>query len=366
MTLRHTAASSLLVAMIGCADNPPGGVSGSGRGGYGGSDPSSGAAGVAGSGGGAGFGGTPTDGATTTTSGTSTTTSGGGSAGTGSSAGVGGSAGSGGNSDDGGGAGSSIDSGTPPPADAGPSDIPTPTGSCPAFVQGDVTFNPVGGARKVAITMTDASRTIGGGPLIFYWFATGSNPTEAQRGLPLAQVTAAGGIVVAPYDVAGAGTYPWLSQLAQHDALFDEVLGCAVRMTHISATRIHAVGFSAGALMTTHLSFARSKYLASVATYSGGAMGTFQESNNKFAAMIMTGGPTDIVVNNFFTSSQQWQQTLKDAGHFAMFCNHGGGHSIPSRLVPGVWQFFVDHPYGRAPSPYQGHIPATIAPPCVE
>jgi poly(3-hydroxybutyrate) depolymerase len=241
-----------------------------------------------------------------------------------------------------------------------------PTGPCPDFVQGDVTFQPAGGMRKVAITMTDASRTISGGPLVFYWFATTSSPIEARRGLPLADVTAAGGIVVAPYDVPNAGTYPWLSQLTQHDALFDEVLACAVQKTKISTARVHALGFSAGALMTTHLSFARSKYLASVATYSGGAMGQFQETNNKFAAMIMTGGMGDIVVNNFYTSSQAWQKTLKDAGHFAMFCDHGGGHSIPTRLVPGVWQFFVDHPYGRVPSPYQGHLPAAIAPPCVE
>jgi hypothetical protein len=49
-----------------------------------------------------------------------------------------------------------------------------------------------------------------------------------------------------------------------------------------------------------------------------------------------------------------------------MFCDHGGGHSLPTRLVPGVWQFFVDHPYGRVPSPYVGNIPAGIAPPCIE
>ncbi len=241
-----------------------------------------------------------------------------------------------------------------------------PTGACPDFVQGDVMFNPVGGARRVSLILTDAARTTAGGPLVFYWFATGSSPVEARRGLPIPQVTAAGGIVVAPYDVPGAGMFPWLSQLSQHDALFDEVLACAVQKTKISTTRVHALGFSAGALMTTHLSFARSKYLASVATYSGGAMGTFQEPNNKFAAMIMTGGMADIVVNNFYTSSQEWFQNLKTNGHFAMFCDHGGGHSIPLRLVPGVWQFFVDHPYGRVPSPYQGHLPSSIAPPCIE
>jgi hypothetical protein len=244
-------------------------------------------------------------------------------------------------------------------------DIPQPKGTCPEFKQGDVTFNPPGGARMVAMAMGASAQTMSG-PLIFYWYATGSSIAEAGRGLPLNEVTAAGGIVVAPYDVAGAGVFPWLSQLQQHDDLFDEVLACAVQKTKIDVKRIHSVGFSAGALMTTHLSYSRSKYMASVATYSGGATGMFQEMNNKFAAMIMTGGAGDIVVNDFFMSSQAWQKTLKDAGHFAMLCNHGGGHSIPTQLVPGVWQFFVDHPYGKNPSPYAGHIPSTIAPPCVE
>ncbi len=355
MTLRQTLVSSLFVAVIaGCSESAEG-VMGPSQGGSG----SRGSGGSAGAGaGGTGAGGTGITG----TAGTGGSAATGGSAGT-DSAGTGGSTGS----KDGGTAGSSADGGTPlPPPDGGPADIPMPTGACPDFEQGDVTFNPAGGTRKVAMTLSDASRTVNGGPLIFYWYATGSNPTEARRGLPIAEVTSAGGIVVAPYDVAGAGTFPWLSQLTQHDALFDEVLACAVQKTKISAARIHALGFSAGALMTTHLSFARSKYMASVATYSGGAKGEFQETNNKFAAMIMTGGMNDIVVSNFYTSSQQWFQTLKTGGHFAMFCDHGGGHSIPARLVPGVWQFFVDHPYGRVPSPYQGHLPAAIAPPCIE
>lgn len=247
-----------------------------------------------------------------------------------------------------------------------PGGLPTPAGACPEFQAGEATFNPPGGARQVMISMTDAAKTRRG-PLIFYWYATGSSVAEAARGLPLAAVTAAGGIVVAPHDVAGAGTFPWLQNLTRHDALVDEVVACALRNTMIDSRRIHTVGFSAGALMATHLSYARSKLLASVAAYSGGAAGMFQEQSNKFPVLIFTGGPNDIVVQNFFQSSQAWQTTLKDAGHFTLFCNHLGGHSIPTRLVPGVWQFFQDHPYGTAPSPYAGgKVPGSLAPPCVE
>ena len=177
----------------------------------------------------------------------------------------------------------------------------------------------------------------------------------------MSDVTADGGIIVAPYDVPAAGAFPWLSQLSEHDALFDEVLACAVQKTKISTKRIHSLGWSAGGLMTTHLSFARSKYMASIATYSGGATGMFQEMNNKFAAMILAGGPGDQLVLDFYTSSMGWQGVLKQAGHFAMFCDHGGGHSIPTRYVPAVYQFFKDHPYGTNPSPYAGKIPSALS-----
>jgi poly(3-hydroxybutyrate) depolymerase len=228
-------------------------------------------------------------------------------------------------------------------------------------------FTPAaGGTRKVALTMGSTSKS--GGPLIVYWYATGSSPTEVSRGLPMSTVSAAGGVVAAPYDPNTSDSFPWISHTSDHEALFDEILACAAQKTSISTARVHAAGFSAGGLMTTALSYDRSKYLASVATYSGGNPGTFQEMNNKFAAMIMTGGTSDNVFGqDFYTGSKNWQTTLKNAGHFAMFCDHGGGHMIPSKLVPGVFQFFLDHPYGTNPSPYAGgKIPTTINPPCIE
>ncbi len=259
----------------------------------------------------------------------------------------------------------------PPPSGPGPA-LPTPSGTCPEFKNGTATFTPkTGGTRTVTITMTDAASTKHG-PLILYWYATGSSPAEASYGLPISQVTAAGGIVVAPSDVAGAGSFPWLSQLSQHYDLADEIVACAAQKTGFDHARIHTVGMSAGGLMATQLSFARSSYLASVAAYSGGTNAglnpPFQKQSNKFAVMAMTGGTNDNVFGqDFFAGSKAWQSQLKAAGHFAMLCDHGGGHTIPVKLVPGVFQFFMDHPYGRVPSPYAGgKIPGAISPPCAE
>ncbi|HEY0710952.1 MAG TPA: hypothetical protein VGG33_29385, partial [Polyangia bacterium] len=259
-----------------------------------------------------------------------------------------------------------LDAGTGSDAGTGGPVLPQPAGACPDFRDGTLTFNPPGGQRTVTVTMSEAAATKSG-PLIFYWHATGSSFAEAQVGLPLAQITAAGGIVVAPHDVPMAGVFPWLNNLERHDDLFDEVVGCAIKTTRIDPRRIHAVGFSAGALMTTHLGFSRANTLASIATYSGGTNQRFPSmAHHKFAAMIMTGGRGDIVVQNFFNSSTQWQETLKQAGHFTLFCDHGGAHTIPRTLVPGVWQFFLDHPFGQTTSPYAGKLPAAIAPPCEE
>ncbi|MET0595557.1 MAG: hypothetical protein ABW133_22850, partial [Polyangiaceae bacterium] len=250
-----------------------------------------------------------------------------------------------------------------------PTEIPTPVGACPDFVNGDVTFNP-GTARTATITMNASSS--GNGPLIVYWHSTNNDATEALRALNVAAVTAAGGIIVAPHDPNYPGdSFPWLNHFADHDALFDEIFACAVQKKKVHPGRVHALGFSAGGLMTTHLSFARSKYLASIAAYSGGNVEDapmFQDMNNKFPAMLITGGlakdtfDTGTMVVNFHTMTQAWQSTLKSAGHFAMLCDHGGGHVLPSNAVKdGIVQFFVDHPYGTNPSPYAGgKIPSAL------
>jgi hypothetical protein len=252
---------------------------------------------------------------------------------------------------------------------ASPADIPTPKGACPDFVDGDVSFNP-GTTRKATITMSAAST--GNGPLIVYWHSTSNDATEALRALNVSAVTAAGGIIVAPHDPNYPGDpFPWLNHYADHNAFFDEIYACAVQKKMVHPGRVHALGFSAGGLMTTQLSFERSKYLASIAAYSGGLTGAapmFQDMNNKFASMIITGGPMDTygtgtTVVNFHTMSQGWQTALKNAGHFAMLCDHGGRHALPSSAVKdGIVQFFVDHPYGTNPSPYAGgKIPSAIS-----
>jgi poly(3-hydroxybutyrate) depolymerase len=254
--------------------------------------------------------------------------------------------------------------------------IPTPTGTCPTFANGDVTFSPAGiPARHATVYMTDAAATLHG-PLIVYWYATGSSTQEAaySLGATLATIEAAGGIVVAPDADPTAGEFEWFivngSPKLDDFQVADEIVGCAAKTTGIDTTHIHSMGMSAGALQTTAVSFMRSAYIASVATYSGGMppgfMPTTENPANKFAALIFDGGSTDDVFGvDFQAASQLYLTTLQAAGHFAAICDHGMGHSIPLDAAPSVAMFFQANGFGVSPSPYANGLPASFPSYCM-
>jgi hypothetical protein len=249
--------------------------------------------------------------------------------------------------------------------------IPTPTGACPTFANGTVTFSPAGiPARQAQIYMSSAAQTMHG-PLLFYWYATGSSTAEAEYslGATLATIEATGGIVVAPVADPNAGEFEWYvangSPKLDDFLVADEIVGCAAKSTLIDPTHIHSMGMSAGALQTTAFSFIRSSYLASVTTYSGGMppgyVPTIQNPANKFAAFIFDGGSTDDVFGvDFEAASETYQSTLKASGHFAPICDHGMGHAIPLAAAPSVALFFQANGFGVSPSPYAGGLPASF------
>lgn len=250
-----------------------------------------------------------------------------------------------------------------------PAYIPTPTGPCPTFQEGTLTFRPAGiPARNVRIWMSSAATT-SDGPLIFYWHGTGSQPSEAATGIGTTQlnaIKAQGGIVAAPERDPSSGTFPWfyVTSTSRDDdfRVADEVLACAIQKVGVDVSRIHSMGMSAGGLNTTQMSYRRSGYIASVATYSGGRMNSIptQDPSNKFASMIFHGGSSDVVVISFQTASQNYYNDLKSKSQFATICNHNNGHSIPLDARAAVWQFFQAHPFGTVPSPYAGGLPSSM------
>lgn len=247
--------------------------------------------------------------------------------------------------------------------------LPKPTGTCPEFLDGTLTFRPANmPARAVRIWISDAAKTADG-PLVFYWHGTGSQPAEAITGIGTPQIDAIkaqGGIVAAPAHDPAAGTFPWfyVQSTSRDDDLrvADEVLACAIQKVGIDVRRIHSMGMSAGGLNTTQMSYRRSGYIASAVTYSGGRLSPVptQDATNKFGAMIFHGGPTDVVGISFQTASQNYSNDLKSKSQFAMICNHGGGHTIPLSARAAVRQFLQDHPFGTVPSPYAGGLPLSM------
>ncbi|MDQ3341894.1 MAG: hypothetical protein M4D80_42650 [Myxococcota bacterium] len=261
-----------------------------------------------------------------------------------------------------------------PPA-VGTPRVPAATGPCPTIVPGDVTFAPAGiPPRKVKLTF-DPAKASELGPLVIYWHATGSQPAEATYalGATATTITNTGGVIAAPYSDPAAGQFEWYvvngSPKLDDFVLADEIVACLA--PRIDDTHVHSMGMSAGALQTTALSFARSTYVASVATYSGGMPDGFSPANqdpaNKFAALIFMGGTSDNVFGlDFKAASERYRSTLSQGGHFAAICDHGKGHEIPLDAAPSVAAFFAAHGYGVTPSPYAGGLPATFPSYCAK
>jgi predicted esterase len=280
----------------------------------------------------------------------------------------------------------SLDSSSPPPLDGSASSdaagnassptLPSATGACPTFANGTVTFAPAGiPTRTAQVYMSSAAATMHG-PLIIYWYATGSSTAEVEYSLDttLATIEATGGIVVAPQADPNAGEFEWYivngSTKLDDFQVADEIVACAAQATNIDTTHIHSMGMSAGALQTTAMSFLRSNYLASVVTYSGGMPPGFSPPNenpsNKFAALIFDGGSTDDVFGvDFQAASQTYYTTLTTDGHFAAICDHGMGHAIPTAAAPSVALFFQANGFGVYPSPYASGLPASFPTYCM-
>lgn len=247
-----------------------------------------------------------------------------------------------------------------------PAFIPKPAGACPDLAQGTITVSPAGLTRDVRIWMSEAAAAQDG-PLVFFWHGVGGSPEDANYALGpavIGEITAMGGIVAAPVHDPAAGQFPWFLTLGGTDEsdlhVMDEVLACAVEKVGVDLRRIHSVGFSAGAMNTTQVGWRRSGYIASVVTFSGAQIGSppDQDPDNLYPAMVVHGGPQDVVVINFKDNSEKYAQGLKEAGHFAFLCDHGQQHSIPADIRGPAWQFLKDHPFGEQPEPYEGGLPA--------
>lgn len=247
---------------------------------------------------------------------------------------------------------------------------PTPA-NCPKFTNGGVVQIPrmTGGNVPVTIYIDPnaKSKPDPGGPLIIYWHATLSNPGEVISGFGqanIAAVTAAGGVVAAPATTSCSGCTTtddgyWY---VEDDPMLDNIVGCAISQAKIDVTHIHTLGWSAGGLHTTHVAQARSNYIASFISYSGGLflLPTMDQNPANHVAGILTYGDpgADVVILDFNAQSQSWYKQFQPMGWYSMMCHHPGGHEIDPQVAPLSLRFFMDHPYKVSPEPYASAVPS--------
>jgi len=237
-------------------------------------------------------------------------------------------------------------------------------GECPEIKTGTIM---VGGHRNVAITAGEGGKK---GALIFYWHGTGSSAAGEVGRLPqemVQDIVSTGGIIAGFNGSGSAGGKGDCSGTATHNiADFDagdQLVACAVKNHGIDPRRIYSAGCSAGGLQTGCMAALRSSYVAAVAPNSGGVV-TPQRWQDDHAPAVMTmhGAPgADVVIVDFSNTSASFDMSAKMHGSFVVNCNHGGGHCAASNeLKNAYWQFFKDHPFGIAKSPWETAIPAGV------
>jgi hypothetical protein len=84
---------------------------------------------------------------------------------------------------------------------------------------------------------------------------------------------------------------------------------------------------------------------------------TLQDRGNVPLVMAVHGAPgSDVVIINFAEASAAWEADIATKKGFSLDCNTGEGHfSGPPQILPGMWQFMLDHPFKVSKQPYPPH-----------
>ncbi|MFO0634680.1 MAG: hypothetical protein U0168_17695 [Nannocystaceae bacterium] len=278
----------------------------------------------------------------------------------------GGEDGSSGGSDDGTG-GDAFDAGLCGEAPPGGSPVPPPPpaysgGACPMLQPGYNTGFVAGGlSREFALIVPDAADATGTYPLLFAWYHISGNAMDFVDEVD-AQALAdeARAIIVVPQD-SGMFDAKWpdtpldIGQSGVDLAMFDDLYACISQQFAINSQCVSSIGVSAGGLWTSYLGTVRGQYLASDLTISGGHPTEFVgpwwpwTAPRKFAALVMWGGPSDMLGIDFNAASLHLVDEYTGNGNFLLRCEHTGGHGLPppgdgDPLATAI-DFVRNHPY---------------------
>jgi hypothetical protein len=254
----------------------------------------------------------------------------------------------------------------PPMGAAAPPGPPAYSGgACPAFVPGYNTGFTAGGlVREFALIVPSDADDTATYPLVFAWYHIAGNAMDFVNEVD-AQALAdeARAIIVIPQD-SGMFEAKWpstpldIGQSGVDLAMFDDLYACIAQQYAINTNCVSSIGVSAGGLWTTYLATVRGQHLASNLTISGGhpteIVGPWWPfvSPRPYAALVMWGGPTDMLGIDFNAASLNLVGELAGAGNFLLRCEHAGGHGVPA---PGdgdplktALHFVRNHPFWLA------------------
>ena len=206
------------------------------------------------------------------------------------------------------------------------------------------------------------------GPVYLFWHASGARSSDVMTALGAfgAEILAAGGVIAAPVGTTGTGSSTGGAWYTGDFAIADYVVACAAEQLNIDARRIWSGGDGSGGLQAGAMVYWRSTYLAAAIANSGGAFpGTesFVFQGERAAPVLTMHGAKgrDLVVVDFSESSMALCHDVVGHGGFAIDCDHGGGHAAaPPALRAAAFEFLKAHPFGVAPEPYVGGLPATF------
>jgi len=263
-------------------------------------------------------------------------------------------------------------------ADAGgnggvnPTMLPTATVACPDMSNLNGTNVTI---DNQAYTVWSGDPTDGPGPLLIYWYATGSNsmePTWAIQSPQIQRIVAAGGMVAAQVTTTSTGTNTGDGVWYTGDVtIADQVVACAVQKQKIDTRRIWVAGYSAGALQTVYMWYARSGYVSGVISYSGGDITinhvALEDPTHQPCGLASHGAAgQDVIVVDFNQASHTWEMDNPSA--FIVDCDDGGNHLSTgprTAMAPQAIQMLWVHPFGVKPEPYANGLPSDWPSTCV-
>lgn len=245
-------------------------------------------------------------------------------------------------------------------------------GVCPTMVQGSNTINSMGHDRQFLLAVPSDLQPGEKLPIIFLWHWLGASAESFyDKGEVQTAVDTQRFLGILP-QAKGDLLFEWpfesiqtQARMDEEFAFFDDLLACATEQFNTNASCVSSVGVSAGALFTDQLAGARSDYLASFMSLSGGVEGFIKpwaHPPHRLPGLVLWGGMGDIcIVINFQQGSLALEQALGQDGNFLVECIHNCGHTEPPFEAPpglskyaGLWQFAFDHPFwlGAGQSPY--------------